>query len=689
MGVGNFFGLLPESMAGSRLYGVELDSISGRIAQQLYQKNSIAVQGFEKTDLPDSFFDAAIGNVPFGQFKVPDKKYDKHNWLIHDYFFGRTLDKVRPGGIIAFITSKGTLDKENPAVRKYIAQRADLLGAIRLPNNTFKSAAGTEVTSDIIFLQKRDRLVDIEPDWVHLGKDENAQSLGGSVVMNQYFIDNPEMILGEMQMVSGQFGPESACVPYEGQELGALLSDAIQNIHAELTEYDLDDIAEEDEDLSIPADPAVRNFSFTLEDGKLYYRVNSRMNPVEVSVTAENRIKGMIAIRDCVRTLIEYQTEDYPDSEIREQQEKLNALYDDFSKKYGLISSRANNTAFSTDSSYCLLSSLEVLDDEGNFVRKADMFSKRTIKQRRVVTSVDTASEALSVSLSEKAKVDMAYMEQLTGKSEQEIFADLQGVIFLNPMHASENDGHAKYLTADEYLSGNVREKLDWARRSAELYPQDYAANVQALEAVQPVDLTASEISVRLGATWLPTGDVEDFMFELFSTPRYSRWNIHVHFSEYTGEWNIEGKSYDRGNIKAYNTYGTSRINGYKIIEETLNLRDVRIFDYVEDAEGRRQAVLNRKETAIAQGKQELIKAAFADWIWKDPSRRERLCSLYNNKFNSNRAREYDGSFLSFAGINPEITLRKHQINAVARGMLGGNELLAHVVGAGKSATRS
>ena len=680
-GIGHFIGMLPDSMESSRLYGVELDNVSGRIAQQLYQKSSVAVQGFEKTDLPDSFFDAAIGNVPFGQFKVPDKKYDKHNWLIHDYFFGRTLDKVRPGGIIAFVTSKGTLDKENPAVRKYIAQRADLLGAIRLPNNTFKSAAGTEVTSDIIFLQKRDRLVDIEPDWVHLGKDENG------VVMNQYFINNPEMILGEMQMVSGQFGPESACVPYEGQELGALLSDAIQNIHAEVTDYEISELEEAEEDRSIPADPAVRNFSFTLEDGKLYYRVNSRMNPVEVSVTAENRIKGMIAIRDCVRTLIEYQTEDYPDSEIREQQEKLNALYDDFSKKYGLISSRANNTAFSTDSSYCLLSSLEVLDDEGNFVRKADMFSKRTIKQRRVVTSVDTASEALSVSLSEKAKVDMAYMEQLTGKSEQEIFADLQGVIFLNPMHTSENDGHAKYLTADEYLSGNVREKLDWARRSAELYPQDYAANVQALEAVQPVDLTASEISVRLGATWLPTGDVEDFMFELFSTPRYSRWNIHVHFSEYTGEWNIEGKSYDRGNIKAYNTYGTSRINGYKIIEETLNLRDVRIFDYVEDAEGRKQAVLNRKETAIAQGKQELIKAAFADWIWKDPSRRERLCSLYNNKFNSNRAREYDGSFLSFAGINPEITLRKHQINAVARGMLGGNELLAHVVGAGKTYT--
>lgn len=678
-GIGNFIGMVPDSMTSSKLYGIELDSISGRIAQQLYQKSSIAVQGYEKTDLPDSFFDAAVGNVPFGQFKVPDKRYDKYNFLIHDYFFARTLDKVRPGGIIAFVTSKGTLDKESPAVRKYIAQRADLLGAIRLPNTTFKGAAGTEVTSDIIFLQKRDHLVDIEPDWVHLGKDEN------NVVMNQYFIDNPDMICGEMKIVSGPFGPESACVPYEGQELSTLLSDAIQNIHAEISEYEVSKLEDEDEDRSIPADPTVRNFSYTIRDGKLYYRENSRMNPVEVSVTAEGRIKGLITIRDCVRTLIEYQTEDYPDSEIREQQEKLNALYDGFSKKYGLINDRANNSAFSNDSSYCLLASLEVLDDEENFIRKADMFSKRTIKQKVVITSVDTASEALSVCLSEKARVDMEYMEQLTGKTEQEIFSDLQGVIFLNPLHNAEDDGRAKYLTADEYLSGNVREKLEWARRSAELYPQDYAANVQALEAVQPVDLTASEISVRLGATWLPTEDVEQFMFDLFDTPRYAQWNIKVHFSEYTGEWNIEGKSYDRGNIKSNNAYGTDRINGYKIIEETLNLRDVRIFDYIEDAEGRKQAVLNRKETAIAQGKQELIRQAFADWIWKEPERRERLCKLYNVKFNSNRAREYDGSFLSFVGMNPEITLRKHQIDSVARGMLGGNELLAHVVGAGKT----
>lgn len=679
-GVGNFLGMLPQSMEQSKLYGVELDSISGRIAQQLYQKSSIAVQGFEKTDLPDSFFDAAIGNVPFGQFKVPDKRYDKNNFLIHDYFFARTLDKVRPGGIIAFITSKGTMDKENPAVRKYIAQRADLLGAIRLPNNTFKSAAGTEVTSDILFFQKRDRLIDIEPDWVHLNTDENG------VTMNQYFIDNPDMILGEMKMVSGPFGPESACVPYEGQDLGEQLSDAIQNIHAEIIELEVDELEEGTEDMSVPADPTVRNFSFALSDGKLYYRENSRMNPVEVSVTAENRIKGMIAIRDCARTLIEYQTEDYPDSDIQAEQEKLNTIYDDFSKKYGIINARANSSAFSNDSSYPLLASLEVLDDEGNFVRKADMFSKRTIKQRVVTTSVDTASEALSVSLSEKAKVDIEYMSELTGKTEQEIFADLQSVIFLNPMHTSDDD-QAKYLPADEYLSGNVREKLQWARRSAELYPQDYTANVQALEAVQPVDLTASEISVRLGATWLPPELIEQFTFELFSTPRYCQWNIHVHYSEYTGEWNIEGKSYDRGNIQASNTYGTGRINGYKIIEETLNLRDVRIFDYLEDADGRKQAVLNRKETAIAQGKQELIKQAFADWIWKDPERRERLCKLYNEKFNSNRAREYDGGFLNLVGINPEISLRKHQIDAVARGILGGNELLAHVVGAGKTYT--
>ena len=678
-GIGNFMGLIPDSMSTAKFYGVELDSISGRIARQLYQNSSIAVQGFEETNLPDSFFDAAVGNVPFGQFKVPDKRYEKHNFLIHDYFFARTLDKVRPGGVVAFISSKGTMDKENPAVRKYIAQRADLLGAIRLPNDTFKAAAGTEVTSDIIFLQKRDRLIDIEPEWVHLTTDENG------IKMNSYFVNNPEMILGDMQLISGAHGMEPACIAYDGADLGELLQDAIQNIHAEITEYEIDDLEAEDEDLSIPADPDVRNFSFTVVDGKIYYRENSRMNPVDVSATAESRIKGMIAIRDCVRTLIEYQTEDYPDADIQAEQEKLNGLYDDFSKKYGMINARANNSAFSSDSSYCLLSSLEVLDDEGNFVRKADMFTKRTIKQKVTVLAVDTASEAYALSLAEKAKIDMPYMSQLTGKPEQELFDDLKGVIFLNPMHTSDEDGRPKYLPADEYLSGNVREKLAIAKRSADLYPDDYGENVRALEAVQPVDLTASEISVRLGATWLPPEIVEQFMFELFSTPRYCQWNIHVHYSQYTGEWNIEGKSYDRGNVKAYNAFGTTRINGYKIMEETLNLKDVRIFDYIEDENGKKTAVLNKKETAIAQGKQELIKQAFADWIWSDPERREQLIKMYNEKFNSLRPREYDGSHMSFVGINPEITLRPHQVNAIAHILYGGNTLLAHVVGAGKT----
>lgn len=676
-GIGNFMGLVPDSMSDVKFYGIELDKTSGRIAQQLYQKNSIAVQGFEDTKLPDSFFDAAIGNVPFGQFKVPDKRYDKYNFLIHDYFFARTIDKVRPGGIIAFITSKGTMDKENPAVRKYIAQRADLLGAIRLPNNTFKDAAGTEVTSDIIFLQKRDRLIDIEPDWVHLNTDENG------IKMNQYFVDNPDMIMGEMKLISGPHGPTPACIAYEGGDLAEQLDSAIQNIHAEITEYEFDDLVDEEQDNSIPADPDVRNFSYTVVDGTIYYRENSRMNPVDVSVTAENRIKGLIGIRDCVRTLIEYQTEDYPDSAIKEQQQKLNQLYDAFSKKYGLINSRANSSAFNQDSSYCLLSSLEILDDERNFVRKADMFSKRTIKQKVVVTEVDTASEALALSLAEKTKIDIDYMSELTGKSEEEIAEDLKGVIFLNPKHIEDN-GKPKYLPADEYLSGNIREKLREAEQYAELNDV-FKPNVEALKGVMPEDLSASEISVRLGATWLPPEDIENFMFELFGTARYMAWNIHVHFSEYTGEWNIEGKSYDRSNVKAYNTYGTARINGYKIIEETLNLRDVRIFDYVEDDNGKRTPVLNKKETAIAQGKQQLIKEAFSEWIWKDPERRDRLTKLYNEKFNSNRPREYDGSHLNFVGINPEIVLRPHQVNAIAHIMYGGNTLLAHVVGAGKT----
>ena len=624
----------------------------------------------------------AIGNIPFGNFKLSDKRYDKNNFLIHDYFFAKTLDKVRPGGIIAFVTSKGTMDKESPVVRKYIAQRADLLGAIRLPNDTFKAAAGTDVTSDILFFQKRDTLTLDEPSWVDLNTDASG------LKMNQYFADHPEMILGEMKEISGPYGPETACLPYEDQELGQLLSEAIQGINGSITEYEAEELADEEEDLSIPADPGVRNFSFTLVDGKVYFRENSRMSPVNASVTAENRIKGLIGIRDCVRRLIEYQTEDYPDTMIEAQQAQLNALYDDFSTKYGIINSRANRSVFSTDNSFFLLSSLEVMDDEGNFLRKADMFSKRTIKQRVEITHVDTSSEALAVSLAEKARVDMDYMMELTNRSEAEIVSDLRGVIFINPRYeAGSGNGQPKYLPADEYLSGNVREKLREARREAKQDPENYAPNVEALEKVQPVNLTAAEISVRLGATWIPPEDYEDFMYELFGTPYYARWKIKIHFSAYTGEWNIESKSGDRGNVRAFNTYGTDRINGYKIMEQTLNLKDVRIFDYIEDADGKRTPVLNKKETAIAQAKQELIKQAFHEWIWKDPSRRERLTRLYNEKFNSVRPREYDGSHLSLAGINPEISLRQHQLNAVARGLYGGNELLGHVVGAGKTFT--
>ena len=681
-GIGHFLGMKPESMANARIFGVELDSISGRIAQQLYQKSSIAVQGFEKTELPDSFFDVAIGNIPFGNFKLSDKRYDKHNFLIHDYFFAKTLDKVRPGGIVAFVTSKGTMDKESPVVRKYIAQRAELLGAVRLPNNTFKDAAGTDVTSDILFLQKRDTLTLEEPDWVHLNTDANG------LRMNQYFVDHPEMILGEMREISGPYGPETACIPYEDQDLGELLTEAVQGISGSLTEYETEELAEEDEDLSIPADPSVRNFSYSLVDGKVYYRENSRMTPVNASVTAESRIKGLIGIRECVRQLIAYQTEDYPDTMIEAEQARLNALYDAFSAKYGIINSRANKSVFNTDNSYFLLSSLEVLDDEGNFVRKADMFSRRTIKQRIEITHVDTASEALAVSLAEKAHVDMDYMMALSNKTEEEICNDLRGVIFLNPLYeAGSENGQRKYLPADEYLSGNVREKLRTARLRAEASPEFFAPNVEALEKVQPVDLTAAEISVRVGTTWIPPEDYEDFMYELFSTPFYARWKIKVHFSAYTGEWNIEGKSGDSGNVRANSTFGTDRINGYKILEQTLNLKDVRIFDYIEDAEGKRVAVLNKKETAIAQAKQEQIKQAFQEWIWKNPTRRERLTRLYNEKFNSVRPREYDGSHLSLAGINPEISLRRHQLNAVARGLYGGNELLGHVVGAGKTFT--
>ena len=674
-GIGNFLGMLPENMSSSKLYGVELDDLSGRIARQLYQKSSIAVQGYEKTAFPDNFFDVAIGNVPFGQFHVPDKRYDRLNFPIHEYFIAKALDQVRPGGVIAVVTSSYTMDKRTASVRKYIAQRSELLGAIRLPNNAFKAAAGTEVVSDILFLQKRERMVDIEPEWVHLATNEDG------IQMNSYFIDHPDMVLGEMKMVSGPFGPTPTCEPYPEHPLEALLAEAVQNIHGEIAAYDRKEELE-GEDHSIEADPAVRNFSYTLVDGQIYYRENSRMNPVEVSKTAESRIKGMIELRDCVRTLLEYQTEDYPDEEIKEQQAKLNTLYDAFTRKYGLINSRGNAIAFDQDSSYFLLCSLEILDEDRNLKRKADLFTKRTIRSHKPAEKVDTAVEALALSIGEKAHVDMDYMSRLTGKDEETLFAELTGVVFLNPDYAE--GVNEKYLPADEYLSGNVRQKWAVAQGKAEQDPQ-YQINADALAQVQPTDLTASEISVRLGATWLDTEYVRRFIFETLGTPRSAQWSMKVHYSGITGEWRIEGKSTDRGNVKAISTYGTKRINAYEIIEDTLNLKDVRIFDYVYDADGRKTAVLNKKETAIAQSKQELIKEAFAEWIWKDPDRREAICKTYNILFNSNRPREYDGSHISFSGMNPEITLRKHQVNAIAHILYGGNTLLAHVVGAGKT----
>ena len=676
-GIGNFLGMLPESMSGSKLYGVELDDLSGRIARQLYQRSSIAVQGYEKTAFPDNFFDVAIGNVPFGQFHVPDKRYDRLNFPIHEYFIAKALDQVRPGGVIAVVTSSYTMDKRTASARKYIAQRAELLGAIRLPNNAFKAAAGTEVVSDILFLQKRERMVDIEPEWVHLATNEDG------IQMNSYFIDHPDMILGEMKMVSGPFGPTPTCEPYPEQPLEALLAEAVQNVHGEIAAYDREEELE-GKDHSVEADPAVRNFSYTLVDGQIYYRENSRMNPVEVSKTAESRIRGMIELRDCVRTLLEYQTEDYPDEEIKAQQAKLNALYDAFTRKYGLINSRGNAIAFDQDSSYFLLCSLEILDEDRNLKRKADLFTKRTIRSHKPAEKVDTAVEALALSIGEKAHVDMEYMGRLTGKDEETLFSELTGVVFLNPAYTGENDGREKYLPADEYLSGNVRQKWAVAQGKAEQDPQ-YQINAEALARVQPTDLTASEISVRLGATWLDTEYVRQFTFETLGTPRSTQRRIKVHYSNITGEWRMEGKGMDPGNVKAFSTYGTKRINAYEIIEDTLNLKDVRIFDYVYDADGRKTAVLNKKETAIAQSKQELIKDAFAEWIWKDPDRREAICKTYNILFNSNRPREYDGSHISFSGMNPEITLRKHQINAIAHILYGGNTLLAHVVGAGKT----
>ena len=674
-GTGNFFGLLPESMQNSKLHGVEIDSLTGRIAKQLYQKANIAIEGFEKTNLPDDHFDVVLGNVPFGEIRVNDSRYNAQKFLIHDYFFAKALDKVRAGGVVMFITSKGTMDKASPEVRKYIAQRAELLGAIRLPDNTFKANAGTEVTSDILILQKRDRVMDIEPDWVHLDTDENG------VTMNRYFVEHPEMVLGEIKMENTRFGTfEPVCKARKDIPLSELLSNAVQRINGEIPELDnrVDEISDEQE-LSVPADPNVRNFSFTLVDGRVYFRENDRMQPASVSMTAENRIKGLIQIRDCVRKLIEYQTDDYPEEMIRTEQENLNRLYDVYTAKYGLINSRGNYLAFATDESYFLLCSLEVLDDEGNFKRKADMFTKRTIKPHREVTSVETASEALALSIGEKARVDLPYMEQLTGKTQAELVQDLQGVIFKVP-----NCEHVSYVAADEYLSGNVRNKLTVADLAAKNDPE-LAVNVEALEKVIPKDLSAAEISVRLGATWIPQEDIQRFVMELLTPSSYAAGRLKVRYTPINGDWFIENKSSDMGNVKADSTYGTKRASAYRIIEDTLNLRDTRIFDYVYDEHGNKKAVFNAKETTAAQAKQEVIKQAFQDWIWKDPERRNRLVRYYNDTFNSVRPREYDGSHITFGGISPEITLRPHQVNAIAHILYGGNTLLAHKVGAGKT----
>lgn len=690
-GTGNFLGLLPADMAGSKAYGVELDSISGRIAQQLYQNASVSVNGFETVQMPDSFFDVAVGNVPFGDFKVLDRRYDKHHWLIHDYFFGKALDKVRPGGVIAFVTSKGTMDKENSAVRRYLAQRADLIGAIRLPDNTFKRNAGTEVTSDVIFLQKRDHITDLEPDWVHLDTDENG------IRMNRYFVQHPEMILGDMVMESTRFGPDSACKAREGEDLSDQLANAIQFLQAEIKPYELEELDEE-EDHSIPADPNVKNFSYTIADGQVYYRENSLMHPVEVSVTAENRIRGMIELRECTRRLIEYQTEGYPDEDIAAEQQKLNALYDSFTAKYGLISSRGNKLAFSEDSSYCLLCSLEVLDEQGSLKRKADMFTRRTIRPHVAVTSVDTASEALAVSISEKARVDMDYMAELSGKSPEELEQELAGVIYRD-IRCAENPedilpsladlGRYPFVTADEYLSGKVRQKLRMAKAFLEAAPagqkETVRRNVEALEAVQPQDLGAGEIGVRIGANWVPVEVYQQFMVELLTPYGQARSRIRILRAEATGQWSITEKNFDRANVKANTTYGTKRMSAYHILEHILNQRDVRVFDYIEDENGKKKPILNKKETAIAQDRQELIKQKFAEWVWKDIDRRELLCRIYNETFNGVRPREYDGRHIRFEWMNPEITLRPHQVNAIAHILYGGNTLLAHEVGAGKT----
>ena len=658
-------GMLPEQLNECKMYGIELDTISGEIARQLYQKNTIAVKAYQDVELPDSFFDVAVGNVPFDDLKPYDKKYDKYKFVLHDYFFAKTLDKVRPNGIIAFITSKGTMDKKDESTRKYISQRAELIGAIRLPNDTFQKNAGTTVTTDIIFLKKRDKVTDIDEEWIHLGTNENG------IEMNNYFITHPEMILGNMEMISGRFGQESACIPYSDRTLEIQLNEAIENLNAEIDDFQIDELLE-DEEKTIPADPSVRNFSYTIVDNQVYYRENSLMYYQELPLTAISRIKGMIEIRDCVRNLIELQLEDYPNEDIKREQAKLNSLYDKFTKSYGLINSRANEKAFSEDDSYYLLCSLEIVDENKNFVRKADMFNKRTIKPRTPISKTDNSIDALISSISERATVDLEYMSKLTGKTEEQLIKDLEGSIFKDPMLE-------KYVTADEYLSGNIREKLKIAKEFAENNPE-YEINIKSLESVIPKDLSASEISVRLGATWIPPRYIEEFIFELLETPSYNRDDIRVNYSNYTSDWSISGKNVDWNNNRVNTTYGTKRINAYHIIEKTLNLKDVQIFDNIINIDGKQERKLNAQETAIAQGKQEIIKTKFEEWIWKDRERREELTRLYNDKFNCIRPREYDGKYINFVGMNPEITLRKHQLNAVARQLYGGNTLLAHEV---------
>lgn len=658
-------GMLPEQLNECKMYGIELDTISGEIARQLYQKNTIAVKAYQDVELPDSFFDVAVGNVPFDDLKPYDKKYDKYKFVLHDYFFAKTLDKVRPNGIIAFITSKGTMDKKDESTRKYISQRAELIGAIRLPNDTFQKNAGTTVTTDIIFLKKRDKVTDIDEEWIHLGTNENG------IEMNNYFITHPEMILGNMEMISGRFGQESACIPYSDRTLEIQLNEAIENLNAEINDFQIDELLE-DEEKTIPADPSVRNFSYTIVDNQIYYRENSLMYYQELPLTAISRIKGMIEIRDCVRNLIELQLEDYPNEDIKREQAKLNSLYDKFTKSYGLINSRANEKAFSEDDSYYLLCSLEIVDENKNFVRKADMFNKRTIKPRTPISKTDNSIDALISSISERATVDLEYMSKLTGKTEEQLIKDLEGSIFKDPMLE-------KYVTADEYLSGNIREKLKIAKEFAENNPE-YEINIKSLESVIPKDLSASEISVRLGATWIPPRYIEEFIFELLETPSYNRDDIRVNYSNYTSDWSISGKNVDWNNSRVNTTYGTKRINAYHIIEKTLNLKDVQIFDNIINIDGKQERKLNAQETAIAQGKQEIIKTKFEEWIWKDRERREELTRLYNDKFNCIRPREYDGKYINFVGMNPEITLRKHQLNAVARQLYGGNTLLAHEV---------